>query len=81
MLNDEALTREELIHKLEVLPEDQLPDLAHFLEQLETERDQQHAPKSVMDFAGSWEDMGEKEFENMMAESCQRREQNLFPST
>lgn len=75
MLNDKPLTREELIHKLEVLPDEQLSDVAHFLDHLEKKRIRQDAPKSAMDFAGAWEDMDTQAFDEMLGESRQRRNQ------
>jgi len=53
-----------VLHTLKLLPEDYLPQVQTFLNDLLTQLNQRSASKSeIMAYAGSWNDMAEEDFE------------------
>lgn len=75
MLNDKQMMREDLHKKLNLLPEEQLPEVVQFLEYLGKKKNNEPTPVGALQFAGSWAELDKSELENLLTETYQRREQ------
>jgi hypothetical protein len=65
--------RKRLIHRIQQIPENKLPEIEHFLEKMDNVPDRNH---SIISFAGSWKDIDEGVLDEFTVGLISRRERN-----
>lgn len=73
------MIKQKVLQEIELLPEDKLVDIYNFIHHLRlgVETAESKPAKSIMSFAGSWNDMPEDVFQAMSLDIQQRRNQSF----